>query len=128
MAETRRIPELLTDVMEHMSLLFQKEVHLAKAEASEKVSQVRGAAVSLAVGGVILLAALVILLHSAVWWLVELGLEIQWSTLAVGVIVALIGYAFLQRGISRMRATSLAPKRSMNQMQRDAGVVREQWQ
>lgn len=126
MNSIKNIPELFSDLVEHLSTLFRKELHLAKAEAREKVNQAVGAAASIAIGGVVLLGAFLMLLHSAVAWLVILGLEVQWSTLVVGVVVALIGYVMLRKGINNLKASNLTPERTVTQLRNDARTAKEQ--
>ncbi len=126
MRTERSIPQLFGDVVDQLSTLFRKEVQLVRAETSEKVRQARGAVVSMVIGGVILNTALVVLLGAAVVWLTYAGLELRWSILLVGAIAALIGYAFVQKGMSDLKASNLAPSRTMEQLQRDAYAAREQ--
>lgn len=123
----KTLPELFGDMVEHMSALFVKEVRLAKTEASEKVHQATSAIVYAAMGGLILLAGFLVLLDSAVAWLVEFGLDIEWSTLAVGLVVALIGFVLLRKGISDVKAANLVPKRTVAQLRSDGRTAREQF-
>ncbi|WP_366657845.1 phage holin family protein [Fodinicurvata sp. EGI_FJ10296] len=123
----KNLPELFSDMVEHLSTLFLKEVRLAKTEASEKVHQATGAIVYAAMGGLILLAGFLVLLDSAVAWLVEFGLDIEWSTLAVGLVVALIGFILLRKGMNDIKAASLTPKRTVAQLRSDGRAAREQF-
>lgn len=122
----KNITDLFADLIEHLSTLFRKEVQLAKAEAGEKVQQVTNGAVFIGIGGAVLLAGLIQLLHAIVAWLVVLGLEIEWSTTIVAVVTGIIGYILLHKGISNIRATNLTPKRTVAQVRRDIATAREQ--
>lgn len=126
MSSDRNVSELFASLVEHLSRLFRKEVQLARAEATEKMQQATGALASIAIGGAVLLAALIVLLHSAVAWLVVLGLEVQWSTLVVALVVGLVGFLLLQRGTKNLKASNLTPRRTLEQVQHDAHTVREQ--
>ncbi len=55
----RSLPELFGNLVNQLSTLFRKEVQLARAEVGEKVGQATGSIAYLAVGGVLLLAALI---------------------------------------------------------------------
>ena len=118
--------DLFTRLVDQMSFLFRKEVELAKAEASEKASQVGGGIAKMAIGGVLMIPALVILLQSAVAWLATLDIEPRWGALIVGALVAVIGIALMMSGRSATKSTNLAPRRTTHQLQRDAAVVKEQ--
>ena len=123
----KSIPELFSELVDHMPRLFRKEVQLAKAEAAEKVQQATGAIVYMAIGGVVLLASLIMLLHAIVAWLVVLGIDIQWGTLIVALVVAVIGYILLQKGMSDIKASNLKPNRTVEQLRTDARATKEQF-
>lgn len=126
-AGDRSIPDLLGDLVDQTSTLVRKEIQLARAEMSEKVSVVGAAGASIAIGGVLLLAALIVLLQAAVAALVEYAhLSATVSAFIVAVIVALIGYGVLRGGLSRLQASNLTPDRTVAQLSRDAEVAKEQ--
>ncbi len=100
----------------------------ARAEMGEKLGSVTGAITPIVAGGVVMLASLVVLMFSVVSLLVHLGVAIGWAQLIVGLGFALIGYLALRGGLSKLKATSLVPKRTTEQLSRDARVVKEQVQ
>ena len=124
----RSLPELFGNLVTQLSTLFRKEVQLARAEVGEKVGQATGSIAYLAVGGVLLLAALVILLEALVAFLAYLGVPVPWARLIVGVVVALVGYALVRSGMSGLKASDLVPNRTVEQLSRDAAVAKEQVQ
>lgn len=126
MTHEKNIPELFTDLVEHLSTLFRKEVQLAKAEASEKVEQATSAVIYVAVGGIIALAALIVLLFAAVAFLVEWGLADHWSYLIVGGVVAIIAAIALSKGMNDLKASNLKFKRSAEQMRANVRTAKEQ--
>ena len=126
MRHEKSIPELFTDMIEHLSTLFRKEVQLAKTEAGEKIQQATNAVVFIAIGGVVLMVALIVLLFAVVAFLVAAGLAVEWSALIVGGVVALIGAILLSKGINDIRASSLTPKRTVSQLRADVRTAKEQ--
>ncbi|KKB75938.1 nutrient deprivation-induced protein [Devosia soli] len=131
--ESRPLAELLGGLVGDLSNLFRKEVQLAKTEASEKLSEVMGAASALAIGGVLLLGALGVLLSAIVSilaaWMVNAGVDPTLSTafaaLIVTVVVGLIGWMFLSRGLNALKASNLSMNRTASSLGRDAGIVKE---
>jgi apolipoprotein N-acyltransferase len=123
----KSIPELFSELVDHLPRLFRKEVQLAKAEAAEKVQQATGAIVYMAIGGVVLLSALIMLLHAIVAWLVVLGIDVQWGSLIVALVVGILGYILLQKGMSDIKASNLKPTRTVEQLRTDARATREQF-
>ena len=78
-------------------------------------------------GGVVLaLAALMVLLQALVIGISEAGVPPGWASLIVGVVVAIIAYVLIHKGTSDLKASNLAPDRTMGSLKRDAQVVKEQ--
>ena len=102
----KSVGELVFDVSERTSTLVREEIELAKAEISEKVSQlVRGSVVGV-VAGVFLFFALILIMEGVAWLLndlvfnnfylgffVEAGLFIL-----IAAIAGLIAYRSLMKG------------------------------
>jgi Putative Actinobacterial Holin-X, holin superfamily III len=126
--EERSLRQLLGDLTESIATLFRKEIQLARAETSEKISQVGVAIGSIAGGAILALAALIILLQALVIGITEAGVPAGWAALIVGVVVALIAYILIHKGTNDLKAGNLAPDRTMSSLKRDADVVKEQVQ
>jgi len=131
--ESRPLAELLGGLASDISTLFRKEVQLAKAEASEKVSEATGAISSIAIGGVLALGALGVLLSAIVSllaaWFVGMGMD---PTLAnaiaafiVTAVVGIIGWLSISRGLNALKGTNLNMNRTAASLGRDADVVKE---
>ena len=126
--EGRTLLGLFSDLWRETTTLVHEEAELAKAELSEKVSQVTTGAGEIAAGGAILFAGFIVLLFAAVG---ALQLMIQsehaiWiAPLVVGLVVMIIGYVALSRGKKQMQADSLTPQRPMESLKRDARLAKE---
>lgn len=125
-AEDRSLKDLLADLTESIATLFRKEIQLARAETSEKISQVGVAIGSIAGGAILALAALIVLLQALVIGITEAGVPAGWASLIVGVIVAIIAYVLIHKGTNDLKAGSLAPNRTVDSLKRDAQVAKEQ--
>ena len=126
--DDRSFKELLGDLTQSVTTLFRKEIELARAETSEKLSQAGVAAGAIAAGGVLALAALIVLLQALVIALSELGLAPALSALIVGGVVAIIAFALIYKGINDLKASNLAPTRTVESLRQDAHMVKEQAQ
>lgn len=126
--DDRSLKELFGDLTHSVTTLFRKEIELARAETSEKVSQAGLAAGALAAGGILALAALIVLLQALVIALSELGLAPALSALIVGGVVAIIAFALIYKGMNDLKASNLAPTRTVEALRRDAHMVKEQAQ
>jgi drug/metabolite transporter (DMT)-like permease len=131
--EGRPLAELLGGLASDISNLFRKEIQLAKAEASEKLSQTIGGVISLVIGAVLALGALGVLLSAIVSLLasffVNQGMDPAMSNaIAAGIVtivVGIIAYIFVNRGLSALKASNLNLNRTTASLSRDADIVKE---
>ena len=125
-ADDRSLKDLFADLSNSITTLFRKEIQLVRAETSEKVTQVGVAMGSLAGGAILALAALIVLLQALVIGLTEAGIPAGWASLIVGLVVAVIAYVLIHKGTSDLKASHLAPSRTVDSLKRDAQVAKEQ--
>ncbi|MDU9006772.1 phage holin family protein [Sedimentitalea todarodis] len=116
---------LLSDAMSNVSGLVRNEVDLARAEISENVTKA-GVAVGLIAGAAIIaLVALNVLAAALVAALTEAGIDAGWSALIVGVLLGLLAYVLINKGVNDLKLSSLAPTRTVKNVQRDAEAVKD---
>jgi hypothetical protein len=135
-ADPRSVPQLLSDLARELSTLFRKEGQLIRAELSEKTSQLTVGLGEAAAGAICLLVSLNVLAGALVVAIARIGADqadpaiqdsgigIGWASLIVGVLLAIIGALLLKRGADNM--SNLTPERTVNQVSRDANLVKEQ--
>jgi hypothetical protein len=132
--ESRSTLDLVRDLLKEGQTLLQKELALARAEVSEKVSQVQSGVMELGAGAIVSFAGLLIVLHAAVYGLAglfESGAGFGSLSLAgfsVGGVVLVVGRILLAKGRSNLKASNLQPDRTIESVQRDARVVRDRSQ
>jgi len=102
----KSVGELVFDVSERTSTLVREEIELAKAEVSEKVSQlVRGSVVG-AVAGVFLFFSLILIMEGVAWLLNDLVFDNFWlgffveagAFILIGAIAVLIAVRAFKKG------------------------------
>lgn len=121
----RTIFNLVASVIDESVHLIQTELRLVRAEMNDKLAKLASAGTVLAAGGIAGLAALFLLLQALVRWLAVAGLPDQWGYLIVGLVVAIIAGGMLSLGLSRLRATTLVPQKSIDQIRADVAAVKE---
>ena len=121
----RSIPDILLNLVRQLSGLIKSEGQLARAEISEKIDKLIGAAIMIGAGAVVLLPALVILLQAAVFALSDAGWSPAAASLIVAVVVLAIGGALCAIGLSRLKHVSLVPKKTIRQIEQDVAVATE---
>jgi hypothetical protein len=123
--DSRPISELLSDALNQLSALIRTEIQLARTE-------IAGKAVRAALGLGMLGGALAVAIAAVVLLLMALAEQLDnWmpealALLITGLIGAAISGALAWAGLQRMRAEELAPKRTIEQLQRDAAAAKEQ--
>jgi len=126
-SQSRSLIGLFSDLFRETSTLVHEEAQLAKAEISEKVSQLGSGAAEIAAGGAILFAGFVVLLFAAVNALAMFlpPDHAAWlAPLIIGLLVMIVGYIALSRGRKHFKAETLKPSRTMESLRKDTEVVR----
>ena len=124
----RSLVGLFSDLFRETSTLVHEEAQLAKAEISEKVSQLGTGVAAIAAGGAILFAGFIVLLFAAVNALAMLlpPDHAAWlAPLIIGLVVMIVGYIALAKGRREFTAESLKPSRTMESLRRDTQLVKE---
>ena len=125
--ETRTIGSLLRELFDEARDLFRQEIALAKTEASEKASVLGRNVAFIAAGGLVafagalfILAALSVLLA---WVLQNAGLNAgtaMWlGPLIVGLVVAIVGYILINKGLKTLKNGSLKPEKTIQSFKED---------
>jgi hypothetical protein len=126
-SDDRKVGELVFDVAERVSILVREEIALAKAELTEKATNIgRGAVVGIA-AGVILLMALAMLMHAVAWAINDvLGIE---SAVWVGFLIEAVfwllvaGLAGLIAYKSVKKGTPPTPEMAIEEMKETKATV-----
>lgn len=118
--DNRSIGDLIAELSRETGQLVRKEVELATTEMTAKARKA-GANVGItAAGGALAHAGLLVLLAAFVLGLSELGVEPWLSAVIVGVLTVTVGYLLVNKGLTALRRTSVAPTRAMESIKEDA--------
>lgn len=114
---------LLKRLAHETRTLLRQELELAKAEVSEKAAKAGRNVAFLAVGGVVLFTAALVLLAAltiGVGVVLAQAIEAQhaaWlAPLIVGIVITIVGYALLNKGLRALRRMRFAPTKTINSM------------
>jgi Putative Actinobacterial Holin-X, holin superfamily III len=121
----RSIPELFSDAVGQLAKLVGNEFELARAELSEKASQVGRAAAMIGAGAIVLMPALVLLLFAISAALIGGGFSDPVAYLLTGGGAALVSIALIATGMSRLSGDALKPSVTLDQVQRDKVAAKE---
>jgi succinate dehydrogenase/fumarate reductase cytochrome b subunit len=131
--DNRPLSELVSGLVSDITGLFRKEISLAKTEASEKMSQAVTGIEAFGAGLVFAIAAVGVLLAALVNGLAaffvaqgmsDTGADAL-SSVIVGVVVALLAYGLIKKGLSTLRGENLSFDRTSASLRQDAQIIKE---
>ena len=123
--DDRSLGELFTELAQETSTLVRQEVNLAKTEMSQKASRAGKHAGSLAAGGALAYAGLLAIL-AAVIVLLDNVMPLWLSALLVGLVVAVVGYLLIRRGLDALKQEGFAPRDTIETLKEDQQWVKDQ--
>lgn len=116
----------LSDVVGDLADLLQKELRLAKAELSEKISTKLRAGLWMSITGALGICAALILIEAAIFALASYGLALHWSCLIVAAALVVAAAGAYAIGAADARA-SVTPTRTLRQVRQDVAAAKEQF-
>lgn len=126
--EDRSLGELFSELSRETTTLVRQEVTLAKTELTQKATQAGKDVGFLAVGGAIAYAGLLAFVAACILAL-NLIVHLWWlSALIIAIVVAVIGYAMVRKGLDNLRQGNLAPTHTLETLKQDARWAKEQTQ
>jgi hypothetical protein len=119
------LPRVLSEVVADLADLFQKELRLAKAELSAKISTKLQAGVWMSVAAVLAALAALLLVHAVVYGIASFGIAMHWSYLIVAAVFAAAAAGAFAKGKADARE-ELTPTRTIRNVKQDIATAKEQ--
>jgi hypothetical protein len=121
------LPNALSKVVTDVADLMQKEIRLARAEVSEKLSISIRAGIWISVAAVLAVVAGLLIVQAFVLGLTAAtGIALHWSSLIVAVVLAAAAGGALAKGRADV-PDQLTPDRAIHQVKQDIAVAKEQF-
>ena len=118
------LPHTIANVAADLADLFQKEMRLARAELSDKITTKLQAGVWMSAAGVLALFAGLLVVQAVVFGIASYGIALHWSCLIVAGVFAAIAVMLFSKGRSAAKE-ELAPTRTINQVKQDIATAKE---
>jgi Putative Actinobacterial Holin-X, holin superfamily III len=115
----------LGDLLGDLSDLVQKEIWLAKAEVTERLTSKLQAGGWLGVAALFGLLTAVLIVEASVFAIASYGIPLHWACLLVAVVLGAAGLALFYHGRS-LAEQELTPKRALRQVAQDIKTAKEQ--
>lgn len=130
--ESRSLGSLFRELTTDTRDLVQQEVKLAKTEVTEKVDVLQKNMVALAIGGALLLAALLTLvgalsaaLTSLFAQFMDLEIAVWLGPLVLAAILGLIGYSLIMKGKEKIQNEGMSLDRTADSLREDRRLIKE---
>lgn len=119
------LPRTLSDVLADIADLFQKEIRLARAEITAKLTTRIQGGVWMAAAGAFGLVAALLLVQAVVYAIASFGIALHWSYLIVAVVTGVAAVLAFVKGRADMRA-DMTPDRTIRNIKHDISTAKEQ--
>ena len=117
--DERSLGELFAELSRETGVLVRKEVELATTEMTAKARKAGGHVGLAATGGALAHAGLLVFLAALVLGLSEMGVAPWLSALIISALTIGVGYLLINRGMTALRSSSVAPTRAMESLKED---------
>jgi hypothetical protein len=111
--DDRSLGELFAELSRETGLLVRKEVELASTELTAKAKVAGAHAATVAAGGALAHAGLLVLLAALVIGLAQLGVEPWLAALIIAVLTMGAGAVLVNTGLAQLRRTSIVPTQTI---------------
>jgi hypothetical protein len=119
------LPRALSDVVGDLADLIQKEMQLARAEISAKLSIKIWAGAWMAIAAGLALIAILLVIEGIVFGIATFGIPLHWACLIVAAVLAVAAALAYAKGQANARE-ELTPTRTIHQVKRDIATAKEQ--
>jgi hypothetical protein len=121
----RSLGELFSELAQETSALVRQEVNLAKTEMSQKASSAGKHVGVLAAGGALAYAGLLAILAGIIALLNDV-MPLWVAALLVGIMVAVVGYLLVKRGLDALKREDFTPRETIETLKEDQEWAKEQ--
>ena len=118
--DERSLGELFAELSRETGVLVRKEVELATTEMTAKARTAAAHVATIAAGGALAHAGLLVLLAAFVIGLAQLGVTPWLSALIVALATMGIGYALVSKGRASLSRANLAPTQTIETLKETA--------
>jgi len=123
--EQRSLGDLFSELTRETSTLVRKEMELAKTEMTDKATKAGKNIGFLAIGGAVAYAGLLAVIGGVILLLAN-AVSLWVSALIVGLVVAVVGYVLVQKGLTALKNLDLVPRQTIETLKEDKEWAKDQ--
>lgn len=124
--DDRSLGELFAELAGEIGTLVRQELRQAGTEMGQRASSAGKDVGALVGGAVVIHAGLLALVAAAIIGLADLGLSWWLAALIVGLLLAGIGFAVVQRARSAIKRADILPHHTIDNLREDQAWVKDQ--
>jgi hypothetical protein len=124
--DDRSLGELFAELASEIGTLVRQELRQAGTEVSQRATSIGKDIGGLVVGAVIIHTGVLALVAAVIAGLADLGLDWWLAALIVGVVLAGIGYALIQKARSAIQRADILPRHTMDNLREDTEWAKDQ--
>ena len=118
--DNRSLGDLFAELSRETGALIRQEVQLATTEMTAKAKAVGRHVATVAAGGALAHAGLLVLLAAIVIGLAQLGIPAWLSALFVAMVTMIVGFVLVNTGLANLRRTNVAPTQTIETLKETA--------
>ena len=122
--DDRSFGTLFSELSEEIKQLVREELVLMKNEMADKMMRAVKDAVFLAAGGMVLYTGFLGLIAAFISG-IGTGIALWLSALIVGLVLALIGYVLIQKGLRDIKRLDFVPRRTIASIKAETRSIKE---
>ncbi|MFA8384676.1 MAG: phage holin family protein [Pelagibaca sp.] len=119
------LPGLIGSIVAEARALLRTELQLARRELADSASRAGSGLMLFGLAALVAFVGLSALAVAAVLGAAAFGVAYHWAAVIVAGVFLAIALTLALMGKSRLSATSLAPKRAINQVKSDLDTIKE---
>jgi TRAP-type C4-dicarboxylate transport system permease small subunit len=124
--DDRSLGELFAELASEIGVLIRQELRQAGTEMGQRATGIGKDVGVLAAGAVVIHAGFLALVAAGIIGLADLGLPWWLSALIVGIVLAGLGYALVQRARSAIQRADILPRHTIDNLREDQEWAKDQ--
>jgi hypothetical protein len=124
--DDRSLGELFAELASEIGVLIRQELRQAGTEVGQRATGVGKDVGVLVAGAVVIHAGFLAVIAAVIIGLADLGLSWWLAALIVGIVLAGLGYALVQRARSAIQRADILPRHTMDNLREDQEWVKDQ--
>jgi hypothetical protein len=118
------IGELFGELSRDTATLIRQQMELARLELSQRIARLGKGLTRVVIGGALATGGLLAMVAGIVLAVTALGVPAWVSALAVGAVLALVGYLLAQQAIAAMSREDLTPQATLETLKENAEWIK----